>query len=314
MKVCDGGEDHVQKWMGQGRMHEMKNLMIEVEDPFHPTKIKESRLKVQTRGTKVSLVLGYGTIFFMDKASWLGLLIGFGAILVGNMIEGGHVSSLMQFTAGLIVLGGTIGAVMISSSEKDLKKGIQLFKSAFRSDQSSTAERSLGEIVEGARTARRENLLALQNTRFSDPFVGRMVRNVLDGIDLQLVREIGEAEIDREEEEHLNAVKVWNDAGGFSPTIGIIGAVLGLIHVMGNLSDTSKLGAGIAVAFVATVYGVSFANLIFLPVANKLKRRALYKSQEKRALLEGVLMINTNLNPIIIEQKMKASLHQSESA
>ncbi|MBX3041850.1 MAG: flagellar motor protein [Bdellovibrionaceae bacterium] len=250
----------------------------------------------------------------MDKASWLGLVVGFGAILLGNVIEGGHMSSLMQFTAALIVLGGTIGAVMVSSPEKDLKKGIQLFKSAFRSEDKSALHRSMTEIVDCARLVRKENLLSLEKARLSDPFVGRVVRNAMDGIDPQMIREIGEAEIDREEEELLAAVKIWNDAGGFAPTIGIIGAVLGLIHVMGNLSDTSKLGAGIAVAFVATVYGVGFSNLLFLPIANKLKKKVLQQARERRILLEGALLVGSDLNPLIIERKLKASLEQSSPA
>lgn len=250
----------------------------------------------------------------MDKASWLGLVVGFGAILLGNVIEGGHISSLMQFTAALIVLGGTLGAVMISSPEKDLKKGLQLFKGAFRAEDNSALRRSMNEIVDCARLVRKESLLSLEKTRLSDPFIGRVIRNSMDGIDPQVNREIGEAEIEHEEEELLAAVKVWNDAGGFAPTIGIIGAVLGLIHVMGNLSDTSKLGAGIAVAFVATVYGVGFANLLFLPIANKLKKKVLRRARDRRILLEGALMVGSDLNPLIIEQKLKASLEQSSHA
>lgn len=246
----------------------------------------------------------------MDKSSWFGLLVGFGAIFLGNFIEGGHFGSLMQLTAGLIVLGGTIGAVMVSNPEEDLKKGLEMFRSAFRKEEKDHRfERSLNEIVDCARLARKETLLGLEKkvNTLSDPFLARVIRNIVDGIDLQLVREMGEAEIDSEEEELMGAVKVWNDAGGFSPTIGIIGAVLGLIHVMGNLSDTSKLGGGIAVAFVATVYGVSFANLLFLPVANKLKKKVSKRMRERRTLLDGALLVGSTLNPSVIEQKMKSA-------
>lgn len=254
-----------------------------------------------------------GTMNHMDKASWLGLLFGFGAILLGNFIEGGHVSSLMQFTAFLIVLGGTVGATMVSNSMKDLNLGFRMFRAAFREEQASSFRTSMNEVVDCARTARKESLLALESRlpRLSDPFVSKILRNVIDGVDHEVIRDIGETEIDAEEEELMGAVKVWNDAGGFSPTIGIIGAVLGLIHVMGNLSDTSKLGAGIAVAFVATVYGVSFANLLFLPVGNKLKKRVQRRVRERLVLLDGILMVGTGLNPVVIEQKMKASLEKA---
>lgn len=246
----------------------------------------------------------------MDKSTWLGLLLGFGAIFVGNLIEGGHVGSLLQFTAAFIVLGGTIGATMISNSQKDLRRGFFLFKSAFREEEKSWFRSSMTDIVDSARLARRETLLALEPrlARLSDPFVAKIIRHVIDGVPAEVIRDIGETEIAAEEEESLAAVKVWSDAGGFAPTVGIIGAVLGLIHVMGNLSDTSKLGAGIAVAFVATVYGVGFANLLFLPVSNKLKKRVQRRAREREVLLDGAILVGSELNPLIIEQKLKAAL------
>ena len=221
----------------------------------------------------------------MDKASWLGLLLGFGAILMGNLVEGGHIGSLMQGTAFIIVLGGTIGATMVSSSMKDLMKGLSLFRSAFSEAEENHFRKSLNEIIECARVARKDSLLAIEPKLggLSDPFVSKTLRNVVDGVEPEMIRDIGETEIDAEEEELMAGVKVWTDAGGFSPTIGIIGAVLGLIQVMGNLTDTSKLGAGIAVAFVATVYGVTFANLVFLPVSNKLKKRVQLQAPSRGA-------------------------------
>lgn len=246
----------------------------------------------------------------MDKASWLGLLLGFGAILVGNFVEGGHIGSLMQLTAFVIVLGGTIGATMVSNRTKDLQRGFGMFKSAFREDEDDSFRRSMNEIVDCARIARKESPLALEPrlAKLSDPFVSKMLKNVIDGVDPVLIRALGETEISADEEDQMSAVKVWTDAGGFSPTIGIIGAVLGLIHVMGNLSDTAKLGAGIAVAFVATVYGVSFANLLFLPIGNKLKKRVQRHVREREILLEAILMIGGNMNPLLIEQRLQTGL------
>jgi chemotaxis protein MotA len=245
----------------------------------------------------------------MDKATLLGLLVGFGGILLGNLLEGGHMSSLMQLTAFIIVLAGTIGAVMVSSSEKDLGTGLQLAKQAFRNEQINTRAR-IQEIVDCARLAKKESLLALEPRigRIQDPMLKGILRNIVDGVEVEHIRDIFETQIQTEEEELLAGVKVWTDAGGFAPTIGIIGAVLGLIHVMGNLTDTSKLGGGIAVAFVATIYGVTFANLLFLPVSNKLKRRVLEQSREKNMVLEGGLLIASGLNPVVLEQKLNAFL------
>ena len=216
-------------------------------------------------------------------------------------------SSLMQLTAFIIVIAGTIGAVMVSSSEKDLKTGIALAKKAFFNEKSDV-QKNINEIVDCARIAKKETLLAVEPRliRIQDPFLKKILRNVVDGTDPQSIREIFETEIEVEEEELLAGAKIWTDAGGYAPTIGIIGAVLGLIHVMGNLTDTSKLGGGIAVAFVATVYGVSSANLLFLPMGSKLKKRVQKYSREKQMILEGALMIAASAQPFVIEQKMQA--------
>ncbi|WP_291515897.1 flagellar motor protein [Bdellovibrio sp. ArHS] len=245
----------------------------------------------------------------MDKATWLGLLVGFGGILLGNVLEGGHTSSLMQLTAFVIVLAGTMGAVMVSSSEKDLKTGLGLAKKAF-SNEDSQAKKRIQEIVDCARFAKKESLLGLEPrlNRIEDPLFRNILRNVVDGVEVENIRDIFETQIQTEEEELLAGAKIWTDAGGFAPTIGIIGAVLGLIHVMGNLTDTSKLGTGIAVAFVATVYGVSSANLLFLPLGNKLKRKVLAVSREKQMILEGGLLIAKGMNPVVLEQKLYAFL------
>lgn len=252
----------------------------------------------------------------MDKASWLGLLIGFGAIFLGNVLEGGHTGSLVQMTALLIVLGGTLGAVMVSNPSKDLHRGFRMFREAFREPDPNRGRKAMGEVVDCARLVRKESLMALEKKipTLEDPFVAKIARNVVDGIDPNFIREIFEAEIESEQEEMQAAAKIWVDAGGFAPTIGIIGAVLGLIHVMGNLSDTSKLGAGIAVAFVATVYGVSFANLLFIPIGNKLKKKISRQVKERQALLDGALLINSMLNPIVIEQKINAAMNGPEKA
>jgi chemotaxis protein MotA len=241
----------------------------------------------------------------MDRATIFGLLIGIGGILLGNFIEGGHVASLVQGTAFIIVLTGTMGAVLVSNKSKDLKVGFRLFKQSFK-EQNLDYDQPISEIVECARIAKKESPLVLEArlNQLQLPMLKEILRNVIDGVDAKLTRQIFDNIIHKEEQKLMSAGKIWVDAGGFSPTIGIIGAVLGLIHVMGNLSDTSKLGAGIAVAFVATVYGVGFANLIFLPIGNKIKKNILELSRHKHMILDGALLVGTGLNTQLIEQKL----------
>lgn len=249
----------------------------------------------------------------MDKATWFGLLIGVGGILFANTLDSGHFGSLMQGTAALIVLSGTLGAVLVSNNSKDIKIGFRLAGEAF-SEKESDIDYKINEMVDYARTVRKENIMALEPkiAKASDPFIKDMLRAVVDGTDAVTAKDIFENRLHAEEDQLMSAAKIWSDAGGFAPTIGILGAVLGLIHVMGNLSDTSKLGAGIAVAFVATIYGVGFANLIFLPLSNKIKKKIALQMKEKRVLLEGGLLINSSLSTMLIDQKLRALAHESK--
>lgn len=243
----------------------------------------------------------------MDIATIGGLLLGIGGILLGQVLEGGHIGSIVQGTAALIVLGGTAGAVMVSTPMHDLKIALSLIKMAFFDDHADAAKIS-AEILDAAQRARKESILVLEKQMgtFSHPFMNKVFRHAVDGFDSNAMKQMAETQIILEEE-HLSAgAKVFTDAGGFSPTIGIIGAVLGLIHVMENLSDTSKLGAGIAVAFVATVYGVGLANLILIPMGNKLKRKIKTNSMIKDMILIGGLGIVEGLNPRVIEEQLTA--------
>jgi chemotaxis protein MotA len=243
----------------------------------------------------------------MDRATVFGLIIGLGGILLGNFMEGGHIASLLQGTAFLIVVMGTFGAVLVSNRTKDLKTGFQLFRESFK-DYEVDFDTPISEIIECAKITKKISVLALEPkiNSLKTEFLKPMIRNIVDSVDPVLIREISETQIDKEEERLMSASKIWSDAGGYSPTIGIIGAVLGLIHVMGNLSDTSKLGAGIAVAFVATVYGVGFANLVFLPLAAKIKKNISVQIRQQQMILEGALMISAGVHPNLIEQKLLA--------
>ncbi|MEK6772630.1 MAG: flagellar motor protein [Bdellovibrionota bacterium] len=249
----------------------------------------------------------------MDKATAIGLVLGLGGIFAGNLLEGGHTGSLLQFTAGLIVLSGTLGAVMVSNPWQDLRLGLKLLKKAFSDHQDVPVQKVIREIVDCTRIVKKESVIALEGhfSRIQNKFFKKILRNVVDGIDPEIIRDIFETEIEAEEEKLLSGARIWSDAGGYSPTIGIIGAVLGLIHVMGNLTDTSKLGAGIAVAFVATVYGVGFANLVFLPIGSKIKKRIQENTRERRLILEGALLVNSGLSSAVVDQRLRAHLAES---
>ena len=241
----------------------------------------------------------------MDRSTFFGLLIGIGGILAGNFIEGGQVASLVQGTAFLIVMAGTIGAVLVSNRSSDIKLGLGLFRQAFK-QQKLDYQTPISEIIDCSRLAKKESLFAIEGKlgALNSPLLRDVLKNVIDGVEPKLTRQIFENIIEKEEQHLIIAGRIWNDAGGFAPTIGIIGAVLGLIHVMGNLADTTKLGAGIAVAFVATVYGVGFANLIFIPIGNKIKKNIFEISKHKYMILDGALMIGSGLNSQLIEQKL----------
>jgi chemotaxis protein MotA len=250
----------------------------------------------------------------MEMTTILGLIIGIGGIILGNVIEGGHLGSLVQGAAAVIVFSGTFGAVILSSKKRDLKLGLKMARQSFIKTDENKQRVILDEILDSAKVARKESILAIEAKvkQMSDPFLRSVIQSVVDGVDPQIIRSIYEKQIDLEEEKLNAAARIWMDAGGFAPTVGIIGAVLGLIHVMGNLSDTSKLGAGIAVAFVATIYGVASANLIFIPLANKLKKTVQDEIRVKEMILEGGLAILSGLTPSLIEIKLKSFLETSE--
>lgn len=252
----------------------------------------------------------------MQLTTILGLVIGIGGILVGNILEGGSINSLLQLNAAFIVVGGTLGAVMLSNRAEDLRLALDYLRLAFGSSETKERAGIANEIIMSAQLARRESILVLEKSlpKFKDPFMRSVYRFVIDGVDPEVLRKLFEEEIAVSERRKMAAAKVWNDAGGFAPTIGIIGAVLGLISVMANISDTSMLGHGIATAFVATVYGVGSANLVFIPIANKLKAIIRFRSETEHMILEGALSIITGLNPYLIEQKMKGFTVQQTAA
>lgn len=243
----------------------------------------------------------------MDITTIGGIVAAVGLILLGQVLEGGHVGSIVQATAALIVFGGTFGAIAVSFPLKDLVRGLKLAKLAFISPKNDI-EDLVKQIVELAGVARRDGVLALEQRlpSLQDEFLRRAVGFIVDGVDSTVTRDALETEIFHHFENDTVGAKVFEAAGGYGPTIGIIGAVLGLIHVMENLNDPSKLGGGIATAFVATVYGVGAANILFLPMANKIKRKLVLQKERRTLIAEGVLSIQAGLNPRVLEEKIRA--------
>ena len=242
----------------------------------------------------------------MDKISVLGLVLGLVAIIGGQIMEGGHVASLAQPTALLIVLGGTMGAVMLQSPYAIFIRGIRMVRWVWYPPVVDHA-RLIGQISGWSHIARREGLLALENimNQLKDDFMRKGLQLLVDGAEPERLREVLEVEINTFEEQMKLSARIWEAAGGYSPTIGIMGAVLGLIHVMENLTDPAKLGAGIAVAFVATIYGVGLANLVFLPMSNKLKAHVNRLVVQREMIVDGLLGIANGDNPRIIESRLQ---------
>ncbi|MGV3742908.1 MAG: flagellar motor protein [Burkholderiaceae bacterium] len=241
----------------------------------------------------------------MDWGSVVGLLIGLAAILVGQQMEGGHIDSLLQPAAFVIVMFGTIGAVLLQSGGRNFWLGLKMARHAFIPPADNHQE-TVRNIQNWAAVARREGLLSLDRyvSSVRDPFLRKGLQLVVDGSDAAKLREILEAEISSFELQQRQAVRIWESAGGYAPTIGILGAVLGLIHVMENLADPSKLGSGIAVAFVATIYGVGLANLVFLPIGNKLKAMLNRQVMQLDILVDAFVAIANGDNSRVLSERM----------
>ena len=242
----------------------------------------------------------------MDKISVFGLILGIVAIVGGQVLEGGHVASLAQPTALLIVLGGTMGAVMLQSPYAVFLRGIRMVSWVWFPPVVEYRQ-VISQVSAWSHIARREGLLALENTmnQVKDDFVRKGLQLLVDGAEPERLREVLEVEINTFEEQMKLSARIWEAAGGYSPTIGIMGAVLGLIHVMENLTEPSKLGAWIAVAFVATIYGVGLANLVFLPMSNKLKAHINRLIVQREMIVDGLLGIANGDNPRIIESRLQ---------
>lgn len=249
----------------------------------------------------------------MDILTIVGIFLGFGAIVGGMLLEGGALHSIVQATAAIIVLGGTIGAVLVNYPMSVFLTAMKNAKLALINPKNDH-HKTIKLLADLAATARKDGLLALESSikKIKDPFLKKGLQLVVDGSEPKLTREILEIEITYDEEYKMSSAKVFESAGGYAPTIGILGAVLGLIHVMENLSDPAKLGAGIAVAFVATVYGVGTANLLWLPLAGKMKLKIREEVIYKEMIIEGLISLSEGENPRRVEEKLAGFLRESQ--
>ncbi len=242
----------------------------------------------------------------MDMLSLVGLVMAFVAIIGGNYLEGGHVGALINGPAALIVFGGTFGAALLQTPVSHFKRAIQIV-SWVMFPPSVNMPDAINRVIGWSMTARKDGLLGLESVAEAelDLYSQKGLQLLVDGMESEGIRSILEVDLYTQEDRDLQAAKFYECMGGYAPTIGIIGAVMGLIHVMGNLADPSQLGSGIAVAFVATIYGIGSANLLFLPVASKIKVSVMRQSRYRELLLEGILSIAEGENPRSIELKLQ---------
>jgi chemotaxis protein MotA len=246
----------------------------------------------------------------MDILSIIGLILAVCAVLVGAVLKGAGIKALLSSAAFMIVIVGTLAAICVQTPMPVMKHAMRILPWIFRPP---TVERAslLKKIVDWSNTARKQGLLGLEPIieKEQDDFVRKGLQLVVDGSEPEVIRSILEVDVHVREQADTRAAKVFEGMGVYSPTLGIIGAVLGLMAVMQNLADPSKLGQGIAAAFVATIYGIGLANLFFLPAASKLKVVIQGQSQVREMVIEGMISIAQGENPRAIESKLQGYLH-----
>ena len=242
----------------------------------------------------------------MDLLSVVGILIALSAIVVGQYLEGGHVSMLLNGPAILIVVGGTVGATMVQSPLPVFVRSMRMLKWIVVPPQ-RRMDKTMNDLVRWSKVARREGLLGLENLVEAVPsaYARKGLQLLIDGNEPETIRETLELDSLARESRDLQAAQVLDGMGGYAPTLGILGAVIGLIHVMNNLSDPARLGQGIAVAFVATIYGVGLANLMFIPAGNKLKALIREETREQEMIMVGVVAIAEGENPRVVQARVQ---------
>ncbi len=249
----------------------------------------------------------------MDPFTLAGIVIAFVAVFASMIMEGGNPMSIFLIPPMMLVFFGTFGVAMACGLKRDTISGLKSVKDALLTKQHAPEE-VVKSIVGFAELARRDGLLALEEAAktIDDPFLKKGIELAVDGTDPEELREIMEAQIKSRKVQDKAGAKFFADMGGFAPTLGIIGTVLGLVHVLENLSDPSKLGHLIAGAFVATLWGVLTANLMWLPIGNKLTRVGAVTAHHMELIVEGVLSVQAGANPRVVEQKLLSFLNDDE--
>ncbi|MGB1580579.1 MAG: flagellar motor protein [Nevskiales bacterium] len=247
----------------------------------------------------------------MDRLSVIGLVMAVAALIGGSILKGSGVAALVSPAAFVIVLVGTVAAIFVQTPPDTFKRAMRIVKWVIRPPVSDL-EQLIAQILEWSQTARKEGLLGLEALveQTEDSFTRKGLQMLVDGSEPDVIRNVLEVELSAKEHSDIDAAKVFEGMGIYAPTLGIIGAVLGLMAVMQNLADPSKLGAGIAAAFVATIYGIASANLFFLPMGNKLKSVIKRQVQSQEILIEGLVSIANGENPRNIESKLQGYLDQ----
>jgi chemotaxis protein MotA len=250
----------------------------------------------------------------MDKASFGGVILAFAGIVAGLLLEGGNLGQIFQPTAAMIVFGGTLGAVLLQFPLHTVMEAIRRLMQVFFSPREQNLQ-LIETLVGFANKARRSGVVSLDADlqRIDEPFLRQALQLAVDGTEPNELRKIMSLSMDSRSEGEDRIPAVFESAGGFSPTIGILGAVLGLIQVMQHLDKIEEVGKGIAVAFVATIYGVGAANLFLLPAAGKLRIRARDHHQRREMMLEGVISILEGINPRMLEVKLSGFLDEAPS-
>ncbi len=241
----------------------------------------------------------------MDKLSFIGVILGFAALIGGNFLEGGSWTSLVNGSAALIVIGGTLGAAILQTPWPSLHRALSVLFWVFLPPKYAY-DQGIEKIVQWAQLARKDGLLGLEPIadKELDSFSKKGLLLLADGTDSDALKRVLENDLYRKEQHDLQAVHFYESMGGYAPTVGIIGAVIGLIHVMQNLADPSQVGPGIAIAFVATIYGVALSNLLLIPIANKLKQHIAQQSKFRELVIDGLVSISEGENPKLIKIKL----------
>jgi len=250
----------------------------------------------------------------MDLTSILGIVIGFMGPIIGYLIEKGNLLKLMQLSAASIVFLGTIGATMLSFPMSELQKIPELLKTVFTQKIYNEVD-IINQLAELSEKARKDGLLSLEQDAQGNPneLIRKGLSLVVDGIETEVIKDILRRESFLHESIYESGAKIFEAAGGFSPTMGVLGTVMGMVSILGNLSNPDELGPSISVAFVATLYGVGFANLVYLPFASKIKAKAAREAMISDLIIEGLLSIQAGENPRIIKEKLNLALLEKMS-